>query len=139
MKEGEQRKVGIIINSASYDRVAYSLSVASMYSLNGNEVHVMFTYGAIIRLVKGNADNVGEETETWIRETVIAASKNKSIPRISETLKWLHDFGGKIYACVAAMATHNLVKDDLTEEVEEVTSISGFLEKIEDASIVIYV
>jgi len=42
-------------------------------------------------------------------------------------------------ACVAAMAFHNIVKDELVEEVSEVTSISTFLEKVEGASTMLYV
>jgi peroxiredoxin family protein len=135
----KQEKVAIIINSASYDRVAYALSIASTSAALGKEVHVLFTYGAINRLVKGKADEIGDETSAWIRKTIVEGSKKGSIPKISEMLNNLNKFGGKVYACVAGMALHNIVKDELTEQVEEVTGIAAFLEKVEGASTMLYV
>jgi len=139
MRQWEQGKVAIIINSPSYDRVAYALSIASISAVFGKEVHVLFTYGAVHRLVKGKADEIGEETDAWIREAIKAGSEKGSISKISEILNNLKRFGGNVYACVAAMALHNIVKDELAEEVNEVTSISAFLEKVEGASMVLYV
>ena len=55
-------KISIIINSASYDRVDYALVIASTSAATGKEVLVLFTYGAITRLVENKADEIGEET-----------------------------------------------------------------------------
>jgi len=139
MTQCEQGKVAIIINSASYDRVAYALTIASTSAAVGKEVHVLFTYGAISRLLKGKADEIGEETDTWIREHVTLGSLTGAIPKISELLSNLKRFGGKVYTCVSAMALHNIMKNELTEEVDEVTSITAFLEKVEGASVMFYV
>lgn len=126
--------MGIIVNSPSYDRVSYALSIAAMSAAHFKEVHVLFTYGAVRRLLKGEADAVGEETDPWIRKDIKLGLKNGSIQKISEMIFHLKGFGGKIYACVAAMAFHNIAKDDLIEEVDEATSISAFLEKTEGAT-----
>ncbi len=139
MTQCEQGKIAIIINSASYDRVAYALTIASTSAAVGKEVHVLFTYGAILRLKRGKADEIGEETDVWIREHVTLGSLTGAIPKISELINNLNKFGGKVYSCVSAMALHNIMKDDLTEEVNEVTSITAFLEKIEGASMILYV
>jgi len=134
-----QEKVGIIINSASYDRVAYALTIASTSAAVGKEVHVLFTYGAVQRLMKGKANEIGEETGAWIREHVTLGTLTGAIPKISELLNNLIKFGGKVYACVSAMALHNIMKEELVEEVDEVTSITSFLEKLEDTSTLLYV
>lgn len=139
MKRQNRGKVAIIINSASYDRVVYALSIAATSTLFGNEVHVLFTYGAVRRLVKGKADQIGEETDSWVRDDIKTGLEKDAIPQISETLTTLSRFGGKVYACVGAMALHNIVKDDLADEVNEVTSISAFLEKTNGASTVLYI
>ncbi len=139
MTQCEQGKIAIIINSASYDRVAYALTIASTSAAVGKEVHVLFTYGAILRLKRGKADEIGEETDVWIREHVTLGSLTGAIPKISELINNLNKFGGKVYTCVSAMALHNIMKDELTEEVNEVTSITAFLEKIEGASMILYV
>lgn len=139
MKNMNQEKVAVIINSASYDRVAYGLTIASTSAAAGKEVYVLFTYGAILRLVTGKADEIGEETDMWIREHVTLGAQAGAIPKISELLKNLKSFGGKIYACISAMVMHNIMESELTEEVDEVTGIAAFLGKVERASIVLYV
>ena len=48
----------------------------------------------------------------------------------------LKGFGGKIYACSAALTFHQLTQDDLIEETDEVTGISTFLDKTEGASMI---
>ncbi|NIN51919.1 MAG: hypothetical protein GTN80_06345 [Nitrososphaeria archaeon] len=138
MKQCEQERVAIIINSTSYDRVDYALTIASTSAALGKEVHVLFTYGAIHRLLKGKADEIGEETNPWIRET-FTKQLEKGFPKISEKLINLKKFDGKIYACVAAMALHNIIKDELVDEVNNVTGIAAFLEAAEGASMTLYV
>lgn len=131
----EQAKVAIIINSPSYDRVSYALSMAAVWAAQLKEVHVLFTYGAVCRLVRGRVDEVGEETDGWIREDVKLGLENDSIQRISGMISYLKGFGGRIYACVAAMAFHNVAKDGLIEEVDEAIGISTFLERTEGATV----
>ena len=138
MRNMAQARLSVIINSPSYDRIYYALTIASMSAAQLKEVHVLFTYGAVLRLVKGKANDVGEETDVWIRKDVKRGLENGSIKKISEMISYLKGFGGKIYACVAALAFHNITKDDLIEEVDEITGISTFLEKTE-GSIMLYV
>ena len=63
-------KVALIVNNSSFDRVSYALTVASTSAAHFKEVHVLFTYGAILRLRKERADDIGEETNVWIREQI---------------------------------------------------------------------
>ena len=58
-------KVALIVNSSSYERVSYALSIATISAAHLKDVHVLFTYGAVRRLVKGKTDDVGEETDAW--------------------------------------------------------------------------
>ena len=130
-----QTKLAIIINSPSYDRVSYALSIAAMSAAQFNEVHVLFTYGAVLRLVKGRVNVVSDETEAWIRKDVERGLENGTIKKISELISFLQGFGGKIYACVAAMQFHNITKDDLIDVIDERIGISTFLLKTEGAAI----
>jgi peroxiredoxin family protein len=132
------RKIGLIINTGSYERVAYALSFASICAATGMEVHVLFSYGAIPRLVKGNTDFLGDETPEWIRDTLKKGLERGHIQKISDLIRDFMRFGGKIYACVGAMALHNVVKDDLLDGVK-VASITSFLESVEDANFLLYV
>lgn len=133
-------KVALIINSASYDRVEHALTIATMSATLGKETHVLFTHSGLIRLKKGFTDKIGEETEAWKREAIKAGIKKGSMRKISELLTELKRFGGKIYACPAAMAFHSVTKDELIEEVDKVCGIATFLEEsAKDASLTLYI
>jgi len=127
----KQSGIAIIINSPSYDRVSYGLSIAAVSAAHSKQVHVLFTYGAICRLLKGKTDQVDEETDAWIRNDVKSGLKSRHMPKISEMIVHLKEFGGKIYACSAAITFHHINKEDLIEEVDETIGISAFLEKTE--------
>ena len=129
-------KVAIVIDTASYERVAFALSMASA-AATMKDVRIIFGNGGIIRLKKGYTDAVGGETAAWLRERVRLAVKMHSLPPISELLETLNKFGAKIYACPAAMELHGLVKDDLVKEVDEVRSIVRFtIEDIKEATVI---
>ena len=130
----KQTKVAIIINSYSYDRVSYALTIASTSAAQFKEVYVLFTYGAVLRLVKDAADDMGDETNALIRKNMTLGIEQGSMKRISEMISYLKGFGGKIYVCSAAIAFHHIAKDDLREDVDEITGISTFLEKTEGAT-----
>jgi peroxiredoxin family protein len=134
----ESQKVGLILNSASYDKVANALSMANIYAAHLKEVHIFFTYGAILRLLENKAEEVGDETEAWLRQPIREGLEKGTIPRVSEMLSFSKGFGVKIYACTAAVAFHKLSKDQLNF-VDEVTSISSFLEKIEGTATLLYI
>lgn len=136
----DEEKIAIIINSAAYERVLYALTIASTSAVLGKKVHVLFTYGGLIRLRKGFTDHVKDETDEWLRENLETQLQKGNIHKISELLKELKKFGGKVYACPAAMAFHNTTRDDLIEEVDEVRGIAAFLEEAaKSASMTLYV
>lgn len=133
-------KVALIINSASYDRVEHALTIATVSATLGREVHVLFTHSGLLRLKKGFTDKIGEETAAWIRETVEAGIKKGSMRKISELLTELKRFGGKIYACPAAMALHSVTKDELIDEVDKICGITTFFEEsASGASLTLYI
>ena len=131
-----QKQLALIINNASYDRVAYALSIAAVSAAQFTQVHVLFTYGAIVRLIRNRTDNIGNETENWLRAQILEGRDAKTIPVISEMVSHLKSFGGKIYACTAAMAFHELAKGDLIDEVDDVLGISSFLQRIDSADLI---
>lgn len=130
------KNLALIINNASYDRVAYALSIAAVSAAQFTQVHVLFTYGAIIRLIKDQTDNIGNETESWLRAQIQTGRDAKTIPLISEMISHLKGFGGKIYACTAAMALHEIAKEDMIDEVDDVLGIASFLQRTESADLV---
>jgi len=131
----EQTKVAIIINNSSFDRVSYALTVASTSAAHLKDVHVLFTYGAVLRLVKDRADDIGEETDAWIRKEIRLGLEKGHMKKVSEMINYLKGFGGKIYACSAAIAFHNIEINTLGESVDEIIGISSFLERTDGGTI----
>ncbi len=131
----EQAKLAIIIHGTSYDRVSYALTLAAMAAAQLKDVSLLFTYGAIRRLVKGCTDEVGEETPAWIQRDLPQGLKTGSMKRISEMITTVKGFGGKIFACSAAMTFHHIAPDAFLDEVDGVTGISTFLEGAEEGQI----
>lgn len=139
MPKKKTRKKAIIINSASYERVAFALNLATASSALGEKVYVLFSYGGILRLRKGREDEIGKETNAWVRKEIFKGKKKNGLPKISEHLKLLRSLGGKIYACPAAMALHNLTKDELTDYVDDVRGLASFLTEEAKDAMLIYV
>ena len=128
-------KVALILNSGSFERVSYALTVAAMYAALGKEVFVFFTYGALFRLIKGRTDEVGDETDPTIRQRISRELGLGGIRSVSEVIRELKRFGGKIYACVAAMAFYDVIKDELIDEVDEAMGLAAFLEATKGANL----
>lgn len=132
----DQTKVALIINNSSFDRVSYALTIASTSAAHFKEVHVLFTYGAVLRLVKHRTDDIGEETDVWIRREIKLGLEEGHMKKISEMINYLKGFGGKIYACSAAIAFHHIAINDLVEAVDEIIGISSFLERTDGATMI---
>jgi len=134
VEEGRE-KVAIVINTASYERVSFGLGIASSEAALGKEVHVLFGYGGLVRLKKGFEDKVGEETEAWLREQINAGLR-KGNTKISESLKILPELRGRVYACPAAMALHNLTREELIDEAEVRGVVEFLRDDAKDAEII---
>lgn len=125
--EGKGVSLALIINTASYERVAFALSIATAAAALGRPVRVLFGHGGLLRLKRGATDQVGTETAAWLRRAVKMGLEKSSLSLISESLETLRKLGGEIYACPAAMAFHNLLRDELVDQVSEVRSVTEFI------------
>ncbi len=124
-------KVTFVLYDGSYGRVSYSLSMAMVALAKGMEVHMLFTHGALRRLVKGHLDDLGGGDAREIDVAVEKGVLNGSLPRISETLRDARRLGLKIYACPNGMALLNISRDELVSEVDKVLGLSTFLDFVE--------
>lgn len=129
----------MVINTAAYDRVAFALHLATAAAAAGQEVSLLFGYGGLVRLRKGSADLLGDETESWIREQLHSALERHAIVPISQLLETVLKLGARMYVCPAAMALHNLVRRELLEEASEVCSLGEFIGRAARGASVIYV
>ncbi len=142
--QGRSKDVGkliVVITDASYHKVMYALLMTLKAAALGVQVYIFFTYGGIMRLKRDLSDEVGLETEEWMREKVKRGVLKGSLLRISELLASLSRMGCRIYACPSAMAFHNISKDDLLEVVSGVMSPTAIITEdlLEDGLNIIYV
>lgn len=120
-------KMVFIINNASYERVVTALSLASIAVALDAKVGLLFTNAGIIRIKKGNADIVSDETSSWLRKHITTGLEKGTMSRISSLLRDIRELGGLIYACPAAMAFHNISEEELTTEVNKVCGIAELI------------
>lgn len=132
-------KVAIFLHSGAYDRVHYALSIALVSLAMGMEVHMLCTYGGLMRLVKGRTDELGDETPPAIRLAMQKGVQTGAVQSISQSLQDACNMGLHLYACVGAMANLNICRDELVEEVSFSTGLASFLEIAKDASMVLYI
>lgn len=129
--------LAFIINSDSFERIAFALDVATTAAATGKDVRLIFGNKGIVRLKKGYTDQLGTETDSWIKNRLRLGMKKGGIASLSELLRTLKKLGGKIYACPAAMDLYGITVAQLIEEVDEVRSLVRFVtEDMADASVI---
>ncbi len=139
VRKARKRKIALIFHDGNWDRVYYGLSVAVAALASDNDVHAMFTFGALKRLRRGRADELGDETSGEIHTLVKMGPARGKLPAIAEMLKDATALGIKLYACPAAMAFFDIKKEDLIPGVDCMTGLIGFLEMSQGASLSFYV
>ena len=135
---GDPDKVTMVINSGEYQRVSYALSMAKVAAALDMEVHMLFTYEGLERLIEGRSDELENITDANIRKKIKDALENGKILKLSEDLADAKKIGVKIYACVTAMSIMNVKDEELIKEVNQVMGLSQFLE-LSRGSITYYV
>ncbi|MEE9613727.1 MAG: DsrE/DsrF/DrsH-like family protein [Thermodesulfobacteriota bacterium] len=131
----------IVLHAGSFDRVYEALAIANVEVARGGEAHVLFTYGALKRLRKGNTDLVVIEGEPApFREEFEKALERGTTDSISEMIEMGKRFGGlKIYACSGAMGILNITRDELIDGVDASTGLVGFMDLVKEANLTLYV
>jgi peroxiredoxin family protein len=135
----DREKVAFIVNTAAYERVAFGLAAALAEASLGKEVCALFSYGGLIRLKRDIIDEIGHETDPWLKQPMESAVAKGGVARISDSLKELHELGAKIYACPAAMVVHNISREELVDEVDGVRGVVGFLAQEAKGASIIYI
>lgn len=128
MSGRDVEKVAMVVNSGEYDRVSYALSMAKVACALGMEVHILFTYGGLYRLVKGRVDELGSMVNESIRRRLEAGLAKGTVAKLSDDIRDAKKLGLKIYACVTTMTILGVTEEELIEEVDQVTGLSTFLD-----------
>jgi len=131
----------LFLHSGDFARVHEALSLANVVAASGGEAHVLFSYGALKRLVRGNIDRISidgeaEPTDGYFERNIGAGR----VPSLSELITYGARLGGlNIYACSAAMAALNITRGELVESVDQSTGLVGFLKIVKESDLTLYV
>lgn len=152
--ENQIKKVSIIVSKGSLEEVYPALIMANGARMEGIEANLFFTFFGLDAIERKKMEHLKVATvgnPAMHIPTVIgmipgmsafATKKMKGemekldIPPVGEFLEMIHDSGGKIYACRAAMDMFHLKKDDLCECVDEVLTIGEFYERSAGSQII---
>lgn len=139
MSQEDKGHIALILHSGSYDRVSYALSLAIAGLASGMEVHILLTYGGLKRFVKGYSEGLGKETDNEIRGFIAKGLASGGIQSLEAQLATARQLGLKFYACASAMASMNIARQELREEVDKVVGLATFLELARTATINWYI
>lgn len=153
-------KVSIIVSRGSLEGVYPALIMGNGALMEGIDVMMFFTFFGLDAITRKSMDNlkvatVGNPALKLPGDlpmpsllgiipgmSAIASSMMKKemesldIPPVPEFLEMIHDGGGEIYACKAAMDMFHRTKDDLWEDVDSILTVGDFYEKSAGAQII---
>lgn len=126
----DERGLGIIFHSGSYDRVYHGLAIALTASALGREVKMFFTYWALEHLRRERTESLYLDNEAEDHRGIVESNLEKGHMReLSELLGDAKELRVKLYVCVSSMAFLNIARDELMDEVDESTGIATFLKE----------
>lgn len=140
LRMSEIRKIAIFAHSGDYDRIHQLTSIVTAAASSGMEVHIFFSFWALMQLVKGQMDKIRLQDQhiQFKKNFENKISEGKIYP-VSKMLKMVRKIGiVKIYACSASMAILDIKQDDLSEEVDNVMGLVTFISIAEDAKMTLY-
>ena len=154
MGEGPIQKVSIIVSKGSLEGVYPGLIMANGARMEGIDAMVFFTFFGLNALHKKKMDRLKVATvgnpamgiptlvgalpgmsafATWMMKKEM---EKLDIPPVGEFLVMIHDAGGKIYGCKAAMDMFHYRREDLCDQVDGILTVGEFYEKSAGASII---
>lgn len=131
-------RMTIILHSGAYDRVSNALSLATIGLSMGMESYILLTYDAVSRFVKGHFEDK-EGTEPGMYKKMHDGIEAGKFHNIEEKLATARELGLKLYACNTAMATMEVEKKDLVDEVDDIMGLTAFIQLAKDAAINWYI
>ncbi len=152
-------KVSIIVSRGSLEGVYPALIMGNGALMEGIDVMMFFTFFGLDAIVKKTMNKLKVATVgnpalklpgglpmpsllgILPGMSAMASSMMKKemekldIPPVTEFLEMIHDGGGEIYACKAAMDMFHLSREDLWEDVDSILTVGDFYEKSAGAQI----
>ena len=147
-------RVSIIVSKGSLDGIYPGLIMGNGALMEGIEATLFFTFFGLEAIIKkkmnkikvATVGNPGMHMPTMLGGlpgmSAFATHMMKKemdkldIPPVAEFLEMIHDGGGEIYACKAAMDMFHYTADDLFEHVDEILTVGQFYEKLAGAQVI---
>ena len=130
--------VCIFAESGEYVKFHNMLAITMASVANDMEVSIFFSYSALEKLKKEKINEMSFENSELKNKFSDAINSNK-IQNIEQMIKTLRETGlVKFYVCSASLSIMNINENDLVI-VDGIMGLSTFLNKAENASIVLYI
>jgi len=130
--------VCIFAESGEYVKFYNMLAITMASVANDMEVSIFFSYNALEKLKKEKINEMSFENDELKNKFSDAINSNK-IQNIEQMIKTLRETGlVKFYVCSASLSIMNINENDLVV-VDGIMGLSTFLNKAENASIVLYI
>ena len=130
--------VCIFAESGEYIKFHNMLSITMASVANDMEVNIFFSYSALEKLKKEKINEMEFENNELKNKFKEAINSNK-IQNIEQMIETLKETGlVKFYVCSASLNIMKINENDLLE-VDGIMGLSTFLNKAENASIVLYI
>lgn len=141
MVENNKRKLAIVVQSGTLDKLYSTFILASTAVAMEMEVHLYFTFWGLNMLVKGAMERAGlPATHKHLEETMKKNLKKMNYPTPYEMLKRLKQSEMfKIYACSPSMKMFGIKKEELIPEVDEIAGAATFLEVASNANVQLFI
>ena len=128
----------IFAESGEYVKFHNMLAITMASVANDMEVSIFFSYNALEKLKKEKINEMSFENDELKNKFSDAINSNK-IQNIEQMIKTLRETGlVKFYVCSASLSIMNINENDLVI-VDGIMGLSTFLNKAENASIVLYI
>ena len=133
-----KNSVCIFAESGEYVKFHNLLSISMAAIVNDMEVSIFFSYSALERLKKDNINNTVFNDDN-LKKKFIKSINSKKIQNIEQMIKTLKETElVKFYACSASLSIMEIEMDELFA-IDGIMGLSTFLNKVEKASIVLYI
>jgi len=141
MAEHDRKKLAIIVQGGTLDKLYCTFILASTAVAMDMEAHLYFTFWGLNILVKGAMEKAGlPATYKHLEEQMKNNLRKMKYPTPYEMLKRLKQSGlFTIYACSPSMEMFGIKKEDLIPEVDEIAGAAAFLEIAADAEITLFI
>jgi len=141
LSERGKRKLAIVVQGGTLDKLYCTFILASTATAMDMEAHLYFTFWGLNALVKGAMEKAGlPATYKHLEEQMKRNLERMKYPTPYEMLQRLKQSGMlKIYACSPSMEMFGIKKEDLIPEVDEIAGAATFLEVAAEADITLFI